>query len=264
MGKLKMNTTLRIFPLLALLPVIAMLLIMAEVIWNWRTRRGVYSFKETLANLAILVGFSITKRLLRGYHLFWLGLAGNWVGTSLSRNGGTFLLAFVLTDFMYYWHHRISHEIQFFWAFHVVHHSARHFNLTASYRLNWFGGLVSVFFYLPLIMLGLPPAFVASSMALNLFYQFFLHTEAVGRLGALEGILNTPSAHRVHHGSNEIYLDKNYGGVLMIWDRIFGTYEPEGEKAVYGITTGFVSYNPFMLVLHGFVDFVRARMHYRG
>lgn len=259
-----MNTTLRMYPLLPLLPVIALLLVMAEVVWNWHTRKGVYSFRETLANLTILVGFSISKRLLKGYQLFWLGLVANWSMATLPPNAGTFLLAFVLTDFMYYWHHRISHENRFFWAFHVVHHSGMRFNLTTSYRLNWFAGLVSIFFYLPLILLGLPPAFITACIALNLFYQFFLHTEAVGRLGALEGILNTPSAHRVHHGSNEAYLDKNYGGVLMIWDRIFGTYEPESEKPVYGITTGFVSYNPFRLVLHGFADLVRARMNYRG
>ncbi|MBC7866713.1 MAG: sterol desaturase family protein, partial [Gloeobacteraceae cyanobacterium ES-bin-316] len=99
---------------------------------------------------------------------------------------------------------------------------------------------------------------------INLVYQFVLHTEAIGKLGFLEGIINTPSAHRVHHGSNKIYLDKNFGGFLMIWDKLFGTYTSETEKVKYGITTGFVSYNPFKLIFHGFIDLFKGKMDYKG
>lgn len=229
-----------------------------EVLWNRRTKAGVYTGKETFSNLFIFVGFHFSKFLFRGYQLFWLTLFTGIAPFHLPRNGWTFLLTFILTDFLYYWHHRIMHEWPLFWAFHEVHHSAAHLNLTTSYRLNWFGGLIGVFFYLPLVLLGFPPLFIVGSIALGLFYQFFQHTEAVGKLGVLEGILNTPSAHRVHHASNEPYLDRNYGGVLMIWDRLFGTYAEEKEKCVYGITTGFVSHNPFTLIFHGFYDFARG------
>jgi sterol desaturase/sphingolipid hydroxylase (fatty acid hydroxylase superfamily) len=229
--------------------IVMALCIVVEMGWNRVTNRGVYQVKETFANLFILAGFQVAKVLLRGYQLFWLTLVGGLAPFSLPRNGWTFL---------YYWHHRIMHEWRFFWAFHEVHHSATNLNLTTSYRLNWFGGLVGLFFYLPLVLLGFPPLFVVGSLALGLLYQFFQHTEAIRTLGFLEGIVNTPSAHRVHHASNGPYLDKNYGGVLMIWDRMFGTYAKEEEKCVYGITTGFVSNNPFTLVLHGFVDLAKG------
>ena len=129
-------------------------------------------------------------------------------------------------------------------------------NLTMAYRLNWLSAIISPVFFLPLAFLGIPTDFIVLSYALNLLYQFFMHTEAVGKLGWLEGIIDTPSAHRVHHGSDPIYIDKNFGGVFMIWDRLFGTYQPELEKPTYGLTTGFTSYNPFRLVFQGFIEWL--------
>ena len=239
-------------------------LIGLEIVWSRRQAKPVYALPETAANLAIFGGLQVARFALDGYQIFWLQLVGATTLWHWESNGLSFLLTFVLTDFVYYWHHRVMHVVKFFWAFHVVHHSGRQFNLTTSFRLNWLAGLVSIFFYLPLVALGCPPRFVLASLALGLLYQFILHTEAVGRLPWVEGILNTPSAHRVHHGSNEPYLDKNFGGALMIWDRLFGTYESESELPVYGITTGFVSHNPFKLVTHGFVELARGRMNHRG
>jgi sterol desaturase/sphingolipid hydroxylase (fatty acid hydroxylase superfamily) len=137
-------------------------------------------------------------------------------------------------------------------------------NLTTAYRLNWFGAIVSPLFFIPLAIAGFPPDFIVASYALNLLYQFFLHTEAVGKLPVIEGVIDTPSAHRVHHGSNPIYIDKNFGGVFMIWDKLFKTYQPESEPVVYGITTGFISYNPFVLVFKGFIDLFKGKMKYKG
>lgn len=251
-------------PFFGVIIIVVVSLIAAEMLWSWKTGKQAYAWGETLANLTIFAGLQVARQLLEGYQLFWVTLAQGIALPSLPENGWTFFAAFWLTDFIYYWQHRVMHEVKFFWAFHVVHHSGRFYNLTTSYRLNWLGGLIGAFFYLPLIWLGFSPRFVFGSLALNLFFQFFLHTEAIGKLPWLEGWLNTPSAHRVHHGSNERYLDKNYGGVLMIWDRLFGTYEPETEKPVYGITTGFISNNPFTLVLHGFTDLARGQMHHRG
>jgi sterol desaturase/sphingolipid hydroxylase (fatty acid hydroxylase superfamily) len=250
-------------PFLSLL-VVAFALIAAEMWWSQRRRQQAYDWREMLANLAIFAGLQFSQRALRGYQQGWIHLISLIALPRLPENGWTFFAAFWLTDFVYYWQHRVMHEVKFFWAFHVVHHSGMRYNLTTSYRLNWLGGLIGVFFYLPLIWLGFAPRQIFGSLALNLFFQFFLHTEAIGRLPWLEGWLNTPSAHRVHHAMNERYLDKNYGGVLLVWDRLFGTYEPETEAPRYGITTGFVSYNPLTLVFHGFADLARGRMQHRG
>lgn len=239
-------------------------LIIAEIIWSWRKDKKVYEVKETLSNLAILVGFNLSKFLFAGYQLAILGWASDIAPWTLPRNIATFAACFVLADLIYYWFHRVSHSWKPLWAFHLIHHSSMTMNLTTAYRLNWFGALISPIFFLPLAVAGVPPDFIVASYALNLLYQFFLHTEAIDKLGPLEGFIDTPSAHRVHHGSNPIYIDKNFGGVLIVWDKLFGTYQPETEKVRYGITTGFVSYNPFKLVFKGFIDLFTNKMRYKG
>ncbi len=236
----------------------------AEIIWSWRTERHVYNVKETAANLAIFAGFQVSKYLLTGYQLAIFDFMYQFRFFTFQPSVWLWIFTFLMIDFLYYWFHRISHKIKFFWAFHLVHHSSPWMNLTTSYRLNWLAGLISPFFYLPAILIGLPPEMVIVSYAVNLFYQFFLHTEAIGKLGFLEHIIDTPSSHRVHHGSNDQYIDKNFGGVLIIWDKVFSTYEPEVEKVQYGITTGFMGQNPFKLVFQGFIDFFRGKMHYKG
>lgn len=239
-------------------------LVLLEILWSWRQERKVYNVRETFANLGIFAGFQASKFALTGYQMALLGLFYPFRLFSFPENGWVFLLTFVLVDFIYYWFHYLSHKVKFLWAFHLVHHSSPWMNLTTSYRLNWLGGLISPFFNIPLVMLGLPLNYIVLNFALLLLYQFFCHTEAIGKLGVAEKLLDTPSNHRVHHGSNPAYIDKNFGGVLIIWDRLFGTYQPEQEKVRYGITTGFVSHNPFVLVFHGFWDLLRGRMKYRG
>jgi len=243
---------------------ILFLLILAEIIWSWRKDKKVYQVKETAANLAILLGFQFSKFVFAGYQLAVLGLAADVELFHLPHTAWVFVLCFILADFAYYWFHRASHIWKPLWAFHLIHHSSPLMNLTTSYRLNWFGALVSPLFFIPLAVLGFPPTYIVASYALNLLYQFFLHTEAVGKLGPIEGFIDTPSAHRVHHGSNPLYIDKNFGGVLVIWDRLFGTYQPETEKVRYGITTGYISANPFTLVFKGFIDLFTNKMKYKG
>lgn len=240
------------------------LLITAEIIWSWRRDKKVYEVRETVTNITILAGFHLSKFLFAGYQLFFLEQGARLAIFDLPFKLWVFGLCFIVTDFIYYWFHRASHVWKPLWAFHVVHHSSPLMNLTAAYRLNWFSALVSPFFFIPAVIIGFPPEFIVLSYALNLLYQFFLHTEAVGKIKPVEGILDTPSAHRVHHGSNPLYIDRNFGGVLMIWDRFFGTYQPETEKVRYGITSGFVSQNPFRLVFFGFIDLFRRKMKYRG
>jgi Sterol desaturase len=239
-------------------------LIFAEMIWSWRTGRKVYQVKETFTNLGIMAGFQLSKLLFAGYQVGVLSFFYQYRLFDFEPGLMLFIITFIVADFVYYWFHRASHVWKPLWAFHIVHHSSLWMNLTTSYRLNWFSAIVTVFFYVPMALLGFPPLMIAVSVGLNLLYQFFMHTEAVGKLGPLEGIIDTPSAHRVHHGSNELYIDTNFGGVLMVWDRLFGTYQPETEKVRYGITTGFVSHNPFVLVFHGFVDLFTGRMRHKG
>jgi len=236
-----------------------LVLIVIEIIWSWKTDKKVYEVKETFSNLAVLVGFHFSKLLFAGYQLFILGFFTTVAPFKLSHNLWVFVLTFIIADFIYYWFHRISHHWQPMWAFHMVHHSAMHMNLTSAYRLNWFSAIISPLFFIPAALLGMPADYIALSYGLNLAYQFFLHTEAVGKLGFIEKVMDTPSSHRVHHGSNTIYIDKNFGGVFIVWDRLFGTYQPETEKVNYGLTTGFLSYNPLKLVVQGFVDLLKCK-----
>jgi sterol desaturase/sphingolipid hydroxylase (fatty acid hydroxylase superfamily) len=239
-------------------------LIVIELIWSWKKEKKAYDVKDTMANLAILFGFQLSKILFFGIQFAILTFFSKLALFNFGYSIPIFVLSFVLVDFIYYWYHRLSHKIKFLWAFHLVHHSSLFMNLTVAYRLNWLSALLTPFVVAPLVIVGFPFEFVIASFAINLLYQFFLHTEAIGKLGFIEGVLATPSAHRVHHGSNDEYIDKNFGGVLIIWDRLFGTYEVEKEKPVYGVTTGFISNNPFVLIVKGFVDFFKGRMNYKG
>jgi len=239
-------------------------LVILEIIWNWRKDKKAYDIRDTLANLAIFLGFQLSKVLFFGFQYAIMGYLSQFTLFHFKSTPLVFLISFVAVDFVYYWYHRLSHKIKLLWAFHLVHHSSLFMNLTVSYRLNWLSALLTPFVVAPLILIGLPFEFIAASFGLNLLYQFFLHTEAVGKLGFIEGLLATPSAHRVHHGSNEQYIDKNFGGVFMMWDRWFGTYKPETIKPTYGVTTGFISNNPFVLVFKGFVDYFKGKMDYKG
>jgi sterol desaturase/sphingolipid hydroxylase (fatty acid hydroxylase superfamily) len=160
------------------------------------------------------------------------------------------VLLFLGDDLAYYWFHRVSHESRLFWASHVVHHSSQHYNLSTALRQTWVP-MTYLPFWLPLPLLGFPPWTVLLAQSWSLIYQFGLHTERIGRLPRpLEAVLNTPSHHRVHHGANEQYLDRNYGGILVIWDRLFGTFEPEGERVRYGLTTNLETFNPVAVAFH--------------
>lgn len=159
---------------------------------------------------------------------------------------------FLASEFTYYWHHRASHRIRWMWATHAVHHSATKLNFTAAVRLGWTGTLSGNFlFFLPLIWIGFHPAAVLGMLSLNLLYQFFIHTELAPRLGPLEWVLNTPAHHRVHHASNAPCLDTNYGGVLIIFDRLFGSFAqaPKDEKLRYGLVGRATTLNPIRIAL---------------
>jgi sterol desaturase/sphingolipid hydroxylase (fatty acid hydroxylase superfamily) len=166
------------------------------------------------------------------------------------------LAALLADDFAYYWFHRVHHEVRFFWAAHVTHHSSRQYNLATALRQSWVP-MTALPFYVPLALLGFDPVMLATVHGINLLYQFWIHTETIDRLGPLEAVLNTPSHHRVHHASNLQYLDRNYGGILIVWDRLFGTFEPEVEAPVYGLTKNIETRNPFAIAFHEFVAIAR-------
>jgi hypothetical protein len=150
----------------------------------------------------------------------------------------------------------MSHEVNAIWATHVVHHQSEDFNLAVALRQGAFQGSMSWVFYLPLAWMGFPPAMFLTIVSINTLYQFWIHTQLIGRLGPLEWVLNTPSHHRVHHGRNPKYIDRNHGGTLIVWDRLFGTYQAEEEAPVYGITTPLASWNPVWANVHYWVHLV--------
>lgn len=156
----------------------------------------------------------------------------------------TFALAILACDFAYYWEHRIAHEVRLLWTQHAVHHSSREMNVLVAVRFGPFEGFVSALLHFPLVLIGFPPALVFAGIIIVLGYQTWIHTELIGKLGPLEGVLNTPANHRVHHGCDDKYIDKNYGGILIIWDRLFGTYQREEETPIYGLKRDYDSVNP--------------------
>ncbi len=156
-----------------------------------------------------------------------------WWRRRVLRSRGTGPLAVALAiagwDFIYYWNHRLMHESRYMWALHVVHHSSEHYNLSTALRQPVADALGTTLPYGVLCLFGISPELIGTARGVNLLYQFWIHTETIGRLGSPEAVLNTPSHHRVHHGSNRQYLDRNHGSILIVWDRLFGTFEPEGE-----------------------------------
>lgn len=160
-------------------------------------------------------------------------------------------------DFVYYWNHRFMHEWRHMWAIHVVHHSSEHYNLSTALRQAWTDVAGTFVPYGALALLGVRPNLILKARGINLLYQFWIHTELIDRLGPLEAVFNTPSHHRAHHGSNRQYLDRNYGSILIVWDRIFGTFEVEDEPVVYGLTENIETFNPIRVALHEHVDMLR-------
>jgi len=214
-------------------------------------RRDEHDLRESAASLGVALG----RMLLRGVEGFAMAWPFAFVHEQrLFDFEQTSALAlaglFIGTEFIYYWHHRASHRMRWLWATHSVHHSPTRLNYTAAVRLGWTGGVSGGFlFFLPLAWIGFHPVAIVLMLTADLLYQFFIHTELCPRLGPLELMLNTPAHHRVHHASNASCLDKNYGGVLIVFDRLFGTFAatPEGETLRYGLVGVAPSYNPLRI-----------------
>jgi len=232
------------------------ILIAIEMVAARVLERRVYRFADSFADLGCgmieqLLGVLVKGSLFAAYlglysrvRLFELP-EGSWV---------VFAACLLGVDFLYYWFHRMSHEIGAFWAAHSVHHQSEEYNLSVALRQGAFQGFFSWVFYLPLAVLGFPPATFITCSALNTLYQFWIHTRLIGKLGPLEWVLNTPSHHRVHHGRNPRYIDRNHAGSLIIWDRMFGTFVEETDEPVYGVVKPLVSANPLWANFAGWTD----------
>lgn len=218
------------------------------------TARDWYETRDTVASLIMGAGAVIVSALgAAAVYLVVLKGAAAISPVTIPVNPMTIALCLILSDFVYYWSHRLSHERRWLWASHVVHHSSHHFNLSTALRSPWTDIVSGSFlFWAPLALMGFPAELVLISRSAVVVWQFWFHTEAIKRLGWLEYILVTPSHHRVHHAVNGPYLDRNYGGVLIIWDRLFGTFTPEDPDLAprFGIVTPLAAFNPFIIAFH--------------
>ncbi|MDQ3366500.1 MAG: sterol desaturase family protein [Myxococcota bacterium] len=230
-------------------------LVLLELVWSRKHPEVVgYETRDTAASLSLgllNVGISAFTKFL-SIPFFALLYEHRVVDVVAATGPWAWLLLFVLEDHSYYWFHRAHHEVRLLWACHVNHHSSRHYNLSTALRQPLLTPFTAPIFWAPLPLLGFPPWMVLTAQAWSLLYQFWLHTEAIDKLGIIEEVLNTPSHHRVHHGKNVPYLDKNHGGILIIWDRLFGTFAREDERVVYGLTTDITTFNPLRIGFHEF------------
>ncbi|HWK34786.1 MAG TPA: sterol desaturase family protein [Sphingomonas sp.] len=237
------------------------LLVAAEMLVARARDRRRYEPRDTLTSLLLGTGSTVAGALTGGavfalslwlyqFRLFDIGWQWYW-----------FVVAFVIDDLAYYWFHRTAHRVRWFWASHVVHHSSQHYNLSTALRQTWTGFFALSFaFRLPLFLIGFPPAMVFFVAGINLIYQFWIHTEVIGRMPRwFEAVMNTPSHHRVHHATNARYLDRNYAGVFIVWDKWFGTFEPERDDEVprYGIVKDLGSFNLLWAAFHEWIGIAR-------
>lgn len=229
-------------------------LLLLEVVLDAIMRRELYQFKDTAASLAMGTGSILLSVFNKALMFAAYTAVHRFAIFSIGYQWWAWAVLFFAEDLTYYWFHRTSHECRLFWASHVVHHSSQHYNLGTALRQTWTGNFMTFIFWLWLPLVGFAPIMVLTMQSISLLYQFWIHTELVRHMGPLEWVLNTPSHHRVHHGSNHRYLDRNHAGVLIIWDRLFGSFEPEGEKVVYGLTKNINSYNPLRIAFHEWVD----------
>ncbi|GCD79403.1 sterol desaturase family protein [Schleiferia thermophila] len=234
-------------------------LVLAELIFSELKKKHLYETKDTISSLSMGIGNVIVnllgKAIALGVYFFiwqfrWIDLGFDW---------WVWCLIVLADDFTYYWYHRLSHEVRYLWASHVVHHSSRRYNLSTALRQTWTGTVSGGFLFwawLPLV--GFHPIMVLTMQSINLLYQFWIHTEVIDKLpGWFEWIFNTPSHHRVHHSSQPDYLDRNHAGIFIIWDRIFGTFVAEKQKPVYGLTKNINTYNPLKIAFHEWADLWR-------
>ncbi len=241
------------------------LLVLAEMVWARLRAPQAYEPRDTAVSLAFGLGSTVAGALTASLVLAMLVKLHDYRLFEIGWQWWAWGLCFVLDDFAYYWSHRFGHRIRWFWASHVNHHSSQHYNLSTALRQTWTGFIAITFiFRLPLALIGFHPAMILFCGGLNLIYQFWIHTEAIGKMPRwFEAVMNTPSHHRVHHATNPLYLDRNYAGTFILWDKLFGTYQPERDdlRIRYGIVKQLGSFNLLWSVFHEWIGIVRDMWH---
>ena len=235
------------------LPII-LAMILVETLFSGLNKKSLYKNKDTLCTSGLLLGnilmsFAIKGATL-GLHIF-LYQFRVFDLVNVIPLWAMWLMTFILIDFVFYIYHRFSHRVRFLWAIHMSHHSSEEMNFAVSMRQAWLGPISKIPFFIVLPLLGLDPTIIAVAGVISTLWGVVGHTQIVGKLGPLEWILNTPSHHRVHHGANAEYIDKNYGNLLIIWDRMFGTFEPEKAKVKYGLVNNENTFNPIKITCMG-------------
>ncbi|PIX15351.1 MAG: C-5 sterol desaturase [Flavobacteriaceae bacterium CG_4_8_14_3_um_filter_31_8] len=228
--------------------------VIVEVILTIKVKMEDYEFKD--AGTSITMGLGnvflglISKSLVLSVFLFFY----EFRIFTIPFTWWSWILILFAEDFCYYWFHRTSHENRLFWASHVVHHSSQKYNLSTALRQTWSGSFYSFIFWIPIIIFGFHPIMVLGQISVSLLYQYWIHTELIQKLPKwFEAIFNTPSHHRVHHATNPQYLDRNHAGILIIWDKLFGTFEPEIEKPIYGLVKNINTYNPIKVAFNEWI-----------
>ncbi|MFT7653513.1 MAG: sterol desaturase/sphingolipid hydroxylase (fatty acid hydroxylase superfamily) [Candidatus Azotimanducaceae bacterium] len=250
----RMNDDLTLF----VLPLFA-LAMLVEIIWSKRAGRSVYLAKDTWASLSMLVLSALVELVPRAVALLAMIALHELspLKDIVGRQWWAWLILFLLDDLIYYWFHRCNHEVRLFWAGHVNHHSSQYLNFGTALRQGVGERVHKMIFWLPLPLLGFDVGMILLMISINLFYQFWVHTEAIDKLPKwFEAVFNTPSHHRVHHASNVRYLDCNHAGVLIIWDKLFGTFSPEvaEDPPVYGLTKNIKTHNPWRVLTHEYAS----------
>ncbi len=244
-------------------PLFTGLMLLEYYVGKKKNRQHYFSFDEAVANINVGIAERLTDLFTTGlFYYFFAWIYQNFALFDVRPNAITWVLLFLLTDLMWYWYHRFGHEVNLFWSVHVVHHQSDDFNYTVSARITVFQSAARCLFWAVLPLFGFPPEMITTLLLIHGAYPFFTHTQLIGKLGWVEYLFVTPSHHRVHHSSNPQYLDKNYGDVLIIWDKLFGTFAKEEEKPVYGLTKPLNSHSflwqHFHFIMEILVSFKRA------
>jgi sterol desaturase/sphingolipid hydroxylase (fatty acid hydroxylase superfamily) len=233
------------------IPAFIFLMVLEAVAGAVMGRRTVHDdLRDSAASLAMGIGSVFINLAWKTVLLSYFTALSRFAAFDLGFGPMVWAAAILADDFCYYWFHRMSHEVRFLWAAHVNHHSSQRYNLSTALRQSWTTPFTGTLFWTPMALIGFDPMMILSVQAISLLYQFWIHTELIEKMGPLERVFNTPSHHRVHHGTNVRYLDRNHGGILILWDKWFGTFEEEREGVVYGLTKNIHSYNPIEIAIH--------------
>lgn len=260
---LEMVRTMELPPIIIYAAPVMFALVILEWYLRHRENREKYDTKDAFAAAIIGIGNVGVSAVIKLSLFAFVLLFYNAVPWYIPHTWWSYVLCLVAIDFCRYWSHRISHEQRFWWSTHVTHHSSEQYNFSVSFRLSWVQH-IKIIFFIPVALMGFDPFVFFICNQIEVLYQFWIHTELIHKLPRpIEYIFTTPSHHRVHHAKNGEYLDKNYGSTFIIWDRMFGTFQPEEEAPDYGILTPVNSYNPVYLVFHECVDITKDMMKYR-